>query len=350
MRRTANIVVVVAQLLALVACSGGSAYPPVGTGTNGDGGVEASTLPHVDSASGGDGGEVSDAGGAKVDGGSGDGASDGASRDAGGPTLPAPGSSCRLAADWPTLAGVASVSSAGFDHFGAVSPDELTVVWMSAAGALNVADRTLVSAAFAPPETIDTSASPIATGRVALRHDGNGIVATRADGATFVLFERGARGSPRARSTAPDPVVDLDALVSESGGELSEPVLGNDGSSFFYLLATGGNVATMHESKWDAVKRRWTAPVALTNPEIQTTDAAHRRRPTGTAVDGRTLFFFDEVVGTEQAAWRDTPSSTFNFFRDIGSRAEATPNAKCAVLYIGDDDPDAGIVGLATAR
>jgi hypothetical protein len=89
----------------------------------------------------------------------------------------------------------------------------------------------------------------------------------------------------------------------------------------------------VYESQWDAGKAAWAVGVELRVTELASTDATHRRRPTGASADDLTLFFFDEVAGVQRAAWRDTPSAMFSQFADIAVAPEAAPNLDCADLY-----------------
>jgi hypothetical protein len=100
----------------------------------------------------------------------------------------------------------------------------------------------------------------------------------------------------------------------------------------------------LYESKWDGTQGSWGLPAALANAEFTSPDAAHRRRPSGTSADGRTLFFYDEVTSLERAAWRETPTTPFATFRDIGDFPDATPSPHCDALYYqGADAAGAGV-------
>jgi hypothetical protein len=85
-------------------------------------------------------------------------------------------------------------------------------------------------------------------------------------------------------------------------------------------------------------------PSAPLNAEFESVDATHRRAPTGSSSDGRTLFFFDDVAGLERAAWRESPAVPFALFRDVGPFPEAAPSARCDSLYYrGQDAAGTGV-------
>jgi hypothetical protein len=114
--------------------------------------------------------------------------------------------------------------------------------------------------------------------------------------------------------------------------------LGSDKRSLFFMVTPPGRSPIFYESVWDTVQRSWGLPAILTNAELQTTSAGKRRRPTGTSADGLTLFYFDEAVNLQRAAWRDAPAMPFRLFTDIGSFPEAATSARCDTLYYQGQD------------
>jgi hypothetical protein len=89
----------------------------------------------------------------------------------------------------------------------------------------------------------------------------------------------------------------------------------------------------MYQSTWNGQQRAWNTGVVLSNPELASSSGTTRRRPTGVAQDGRTLFFFDEVAGSERTATRLSPSDPFTTFADLRTFPEAAPSGHCERLY-----------------
>jgi hypothetical protein len=261
---------------------------------------------------------------------------------------PPPRPQCDPMHVWKPFGIIPSVPQAGFGRFGGISVAETAIAWTSPTGGIYVADRPQRSQAFsAMPSTIDTTSTPVANDRVALGSTGMELFAVSADRKGFVAFYRTGVGAAWSPSAAPQ-FSNIDAMASaDSGGQFSEPVLGADGNSFFYLLAALGGLPTLFESKWSAAQHAWTTGTALPNPELAPASATGRRRPTGVSADGRTLFFYDEVATQERAAWRDSSTSPFVTFVDTPGVEEAAPNYRCDVLYFQEAGSDSGTSGRA---
>jgi hypothetical protein len=262
-----------------------------------------------------------------------------------GPLVPP---ACAPTSTWGTVARIASIPSAGFDRFGGISAGALSVAWTTAAGAVYVADRASSTAPFGAPALIDPGSVELSTGRVAIMPTGLELVATLADRSSFVSFFRtsvSGTWSP-TRSKEFDTIR---AMRSESaGGKFSEPVVGADGASLFYLLALPDQPPFLYESKWDSSIKEWGTGVALPDPEFAISNSAKVRRPTGASSDARTLFFFDEIAGTERAAWRESGAAPFSFFANVPSAPEAAPIDDCTALYFQGTDSEGP--GLFTGR
>jgi len=257
-----------------------------------------------------------------------------------GPVFPP---ACPQSSTWPTTARVPSIAAAGFDRFGGISAGALSVAWTTAAGAVYVADRATATSAFGAQALLDPGAIALASGRVALAPTGLELVATRADGSSFVSFFRTSLSGAWSPTSSKE-FDTIAAMRGESGGGFSEPVISAGGNSLFYLLALPNQAPVLYESTWDATIKAWGTGAALPNAEFAISSASQARRPTGAASDGRTLFFFDEVSGVERAAWRDSPASPFSFFASLPSLPEAAPVDDCTTLYFhGSDSAGQGL-------
>jgi hypothetical protein len=280
-------------------------------------------------------------------------ATDGGSSDAGqlgadGGPPPAP--RCDPTHVWTSTLRIPSVPQATFSRFGGVSFDELTIAWTSATGAIYVADRAARGGAFAAPSTVDTSSTPVAADRAALSATGMGIFAVAAGRTTFLAFNRARAGAAWSASVSPQ-FANLSAMAAgELGGQFSDPALGADGVTFFYVLASSTSAPVLYESKWDAPSGSWTTGVALANPAFASPNATSTTYATGASSDGRTLFFYDGTTGQERAAWRDTVSSPFAQFVNLAGISEAAPNFRCDTLYFQGTDADSGGAGVLIAQ
>jgi hypothetical protein len=315
-------------------CSSGSA-PRVLPGDNADSGFDATRA---------DDGAMSspDADDAAIDGAK-DGAGDAAPDSDGGDGGPASPPECSETDAWSTIARVSSIAASGFDRFGSITENELTVAWTSAAGEIFVADRASTTAAFGTPALLNPGATLLANDRVALVGPGTQLIATLLDGSSFATFLRTSPGTSWVPGDA-GIFQYVAAMISESGGLLSQPVVSADGLALFYLLVIGPNLPVLYESAWDKNMGAWDVGVPLAGADFAIASATQLRRVTGASSDRRTLFFYDEVAGHERAAWRDFPTSAFDVFVDLPNVPEAAPSGNCNTLYFhGTDSTGQGL-------
>jgi hypothetical protein len=238
-----------------------------------------------------------------------------------------------------------SIASSGFGQFGGVSRDELTVAWTTPSGQIQVADRPTKIADFGAPMTVSAGNIALANDRVALDFTGTLVLAVSADRSQLVEIGRDPGGTTWTAEN-PTDLAQVNALSTNGGGALSQPVFGGDGKTLFFLWAAPNKPPGLVAAVFNAQLHLWEPSGTAMNPELASTDATHRRRPTGASSDGRTLFFYDEVMGKERAAWRDSITSPFTQFADVGPIPEAAPNYMCNRLYFQGTDPDAGGAGL----
>jgi len=250
-------------------------------------------------------------------------------------------------------------------RFGGVAASGSTIAWTQTTGDVLTADRMSELADFMQPLVAPPSSDPIMpNGRVALDSSGNLLLAIDASGAGFVVWQRSARGEAWTQS----PASAFDQMLAPDAGPgatFSEPAFGSSGDTFFYLLTSPGADAgadeagadaavpvpppVLYESRRNAATGSWGPGVPITNQQLRSLDAAHRRRPTGASSDDRTLFFFDEATQTQRAGWRNDPSSPFIHFEDVPGAPEAAPNTGCSLLYFRSVNPEAGTEGVGTA-
>lgn len=265
--------------------------------------------------------------------------------DADAPLLP---SLCSPTATWKAAVAVNGLGLPESELLGAVTADELTVAWTTptagGGGTVRWADRATTADPFGAAQTLASSLGAFALDGVALSADGMTLVVVKADRSNFVAISR------TARSGAFDTVV-VDAFKSFNLGEGMlppshfSPVLSPDGTRFVYAIRTPGlDQPVILESQRNR-NGGWQVGSAYSNSEFFSL-SGQLRRPTGIASDGRTLFYYDEVSGTEKAAWRDSVSKlTYTTIVDLGAKQQATPNAACTRLYFVVPSADGGTTG-----
>jgi hypothetical protein len=231
-------------------------------------------------------------------------------------------------------------------RFGGVASAGLTVAWTRTDGSVAVADRATETSSF-QPVNIAPMEQLQADARLALDPGGTLLLGVAQSGSSFAMLQR-PNTKMLWKSASPAAFGAISDAVAQAGATMSEPVLAASGDAFFYLVTPAAGAPAIYESTLDTSTGQWKAGVALPNPELASTDATHRRRPTGASSDDRTLFFFDEMAQVERAAWRDDPASPFHTFQDIAIAPEAAPNGECSLLYFKAHD-SAGTEGIFVA-
>lgn len=245
-----------------------------------------------------------------------------------GPVLPL----CDPNAVWKTSAmtNISNVSA-----FGSITPDELTMAWMSKDG-VHVADRANKSDAFGAPMLVE---GDFALDRAQISADGLRLILTSGDRRSFGVVSRADRTSTFAPSFDRTSFAGINLTVKERGksGQLGDPVLSADERTFVfsYWGVDASSVRIAHRaSKLDM----FGAGTRVTQNELVGTNTA-RVRPSGASVDNRTIFFWDEIAKKEIMAQRaGEDAMTFTSFVDIGARPFASPNATCTTLVHGDSN------------
>jgi len=265
--------------------------------------------------------------GAVVDGAT-DGGTDAADSGPADPTV------CTIGATWkaPVAVPLGGFASA---LLGSVSPDELHMTWTAdVAGTMTVSyvDRDAKTSAFG---TARTFTGTYALDRAAVSSDGLVVYMVRADRRGFVQRSRAAAADPFGpEETAVFTNIDDYAATTMPAGEtFGDPVLAQNNRSLLYSQFGAGRTRTMHATFRLFDDDAWPVgqPFAANAGLDATTDK--RRRPTALSVDGRTLFFFDEVSGVQRMAWNKSAPDDFAGFVDLTDRPGAVPNDACDRLY-----------------
>jgi hypothetical protein len=240
------------------------------------------------------------------------------------------------------------ISTSQPDLFGAVTPDELTIAWMTTAGAVLYADRANATDAFGAPQTLTAG---IALDRVALSPDGLTMIVVQTNRYTLAQTTRGSRGSAFSSTLDTTPFASLDPLSTEgdsgttmpSHGLFADPMLSGDGQ-FMYYSQYGVSTLTMCESyRKTGDTSPWGQGRNLLETQLAAPDTSGVRMiPTGMSVDDLTLFYWDGVAKTEKAAFRDNAlkNNTFKQFLTLGpTYRNAAPVGSCGRIYYCDGPP-----------
>jgi hypothetical protein len=259
--------------------------------------------------------------------------------DSGGPTgPPPPAAGCKTTATWG--AGVLlDVSGGSDDVLDSVTADELSIAWTVVNGGtstIHYGDRSSTAASFVAQSL---PAGLYTNDRVALSFDGLRLLVIDPDGPGFSQLTRASRGDafvPGADAgVSPASNYDNFAGRLKAGQSYGDPVLAADDDVFYYSVYGGtadAGAPTIYRTARLLVTDAWPAGAPLSTSTGLLPQGALRRRPTGLSSDQQTLFFWDEVTGTERAAWISA-AGAFDSFVDLGSRSMAAPNAACSALY-----------------
>jgi hypothetical protein len=261
---------------------------------------------------------------------------------------------CSTTAKWSDGTVIQSASTSAHDVFSAITPDELTIVWMSITASgpvLRYADRDSATGSFAPYGYL--TSDYFAAERAAVSPDGARIVVVRKDKKGFGEFVRRGRfySFDITPSEASFAALDSQGRMLETSEFFGDPVLSSDDRTFYYSkYGSEGTVTVFAATRSDPVP--WPLGTPVEGAPLLN-DCGARRRPTGVSADGLTLFYYDESSGSERATWRKSTDSAFSGFVDLGSRIGAQPNAACTSLYFSLPAADASTDGdelVATAE
>lgn len=325
--------IAVAAFGGLLGCSTASSPPSSGDSS---GAIDASTdAPGGEVADGGDeaGPGVLPDGSADAIGSPADGGERGESGVDGSYTPPPTTAVCSPSVTWAAGA-LLSVSTPSDDGLDSITPDELSIAWTEGGGstaAIEVSDRALGTDPFGAPQALP--AGQFTADRVSLSPDGLRLVVVDADGQGFSELTRASRtASSPFGSPATGSYVNLDGALP-AGLSYGDPVLGADDTVFYYSLYGGSRTSTVFRTARLLPGDPWPAGAALATSTGLAAQGSLRRRPTGVSSDGDTLFVWDEITGTERAAWIDETTGAYDLFVDLGQRTMAAPDQACDRLY-----------------
>lgn len=215
------------------------------------------------------------------------------------------------------------------DQLVAITPDELTLVWYSvtgSAGSLRVADRASVEEEFGEGQVIERDV-------IAVSPDGLRLVALAEDSPGFVELTRTARGEAFSGEST-DSFELLNAEASASGRRLISAAFSADDRTLYYSVLDESDEYPLRVSR-RANGEPWPVGERVEVCQLRGFGVL-ARMPTGVSADGLTLFYYDPIYGTANAAWRASAEGDFVLFQSLGERAPAQPNTTCTRLYYTD--------------
>ncbi|HEY3253259.1 MAG TPA: hypothetical protein VGJ91_04900 [Polyangiaceae bacterium] len=316
------------------ACSSDSGHPslvsaagqPANGGRAGASPAEEGGSPDLAGASGDEAGDSGAAGSAAGSG--------GAPIELGGsggkpPTTPA---ACDPHAAWSAAASVSGVSSGASETLLALTPDELDLAFLRD-GALYVAHRSSAGAAFSSGSALVIPTGWSAAHGASLSADGKRLLLVSADQKSLGEWTRSSRESAFSAAVDSGAFAAINQDSDFSGRVYASPtVSAGDDQLFFNSSFLDADSTIVVSSR--AGTGNWSAPRTLSPGSFDGSEGK-RRLPTGVSVDGRTLFYFNEESGQEEAQWRATSSvsSPLSDMLSLGMRRGAAPNSACNRLY-----------------
>lgn len=242
---------------------------------------------------------------------------------------------CGASARWGAPTAVLTTPAADATIFSGITPDALSIAWTSTTGGTVtawIADRAHATDPFGIPQALSSSFGALAFDRVSLSGDGLRVVGVRADTTGFVAATRSAR--PGTFDT--DDSAEFAAFLSSSDASTStyaSPMLSPDNQLFLYLLTS----SVSDDDLYVASQTGWENQVAEMAPQLARVNG-QQRRPTGMTLDEQTMFYWDEVSGTEMVAV-GMPASQFGV---LGNWQNAVPTGDCSGIYFSAPASDAG--------
>jgi hypothetical protein len=244
---------------------------------------------------------------------------------------------CATTGGWGTGEAVPAGAAAGARLIG-ITPDELTLVWSEAEGSepfYYFADRSSPGDPFG-------SAQQVTGGHLlAVSPNGLRLVALSADQSALLALARNDRSSAFA-APAEDEFAELGADARANGWSFSSCALAPDDRTLFYTVGAADTQYLLRVSQREGTGP-WPVGEELEQCELEA-HGGYGRYPTGVSSDGKTLFFYDSWRGMARAAWRESTTSAFTWFRDLGERLVSQPNAACDRLYYSVADPTASLL------
>lgn len=219
------------------------------------------------------------------------------------------------------------VEQDGSDRLIAITPDELTLVWVRAnhsGSEFRVADRSTTSEAFGAAEVV------LAANVLAVSPDGLRVVVLSEDKGWLGELLRAARGDGFGEEERGAFAV-LNQDAADNALIFGTAVIAPDDRGLYYTVFGADDDYPLHYSERSGTEP-WPVGEPIESCELKA-QGALARHPTGVSADGLTLFYSDAQSGRTRAAWKATEDAPFGYFVDLGARSRAQANGACDHLY-----------------
>ncbi len=221
----------------------------------------------------------------------------------------------------------AGAGSSDADSLIAITPDELSILWVAAGSSTGVA---YVADCSTSDDAFGTAVRLGDPNVVGLSADGLRLL-SRGDDGLFYESLRGARsgvfGTPGEGAFS---AIDADAVSNDL--LLGSAVLSADDLTLFYTAAPAGGSDHPLRVSVRSDTEPFPPGSEVATCEFQAFDGLGVR-PTGISSDGLTLFYWDAWRSTARAAYRQTTSDPFDWFETLGGVFAVQPNTACDRLY-----------------
>jgi hypothetical protein len=315
-------------VLLLLACSGGEdqrpgAAPDVEGGAS-SGGTKSkagsSSVPEAGAEPGSGGAETGDAGQG------GAGGDDGLVYETAGAPPQAPPGIC----DPLMMPGDDQAQDAGVSGVKLLSmtPDERSVVFSTAGGALHVADRSAANQTFTSLEVALPDGFHAETG-AALSPDGLSLIVVSDDGSDFGELKRTARGQAFGAQLDTTRFALINGLQGTTGRSVGWPVLSSDEHELYYVSYFGQALVVQSSAGQNG---EFAYGIEIDEFTLGGVEGEYKLLR-GISADQRAIFFFDEATGHSMALFRSRPGAPFYDPVDLGERDGIAPNESCSRLY-----------------
>lgn len=240
---------------------------------------------------------------------------------------PSPEPLCDPEARWKDAQPLAGVSTeAGDERLLGMTHDERTLVF-ERGDALWLAERASADVDFSAPTALTLPAGYSASRGLALGPNGVSLVLVREGGLGFAELTRSGRGAAFGAEPSDQRFRQVNEARMFSGGELSSPVLSEDGTTFFYVVRSVGR-SDVWRATGDALSER-----TLLDPVSLGADGDLAKLTLSITADSRTLFLFDEALGHVVGLWSATPAAELTRAVPFADLESAFTNADCSRLY-----------------
>src|SRR6478735_3648582 len=246
-----------------------------------------------------------------------------------------PAECARLPA-WSGATRVSGVSTEANETLLAMTPDELDLAFLRD-GALFVAHRPSTSASFSSGTPVTIPVGFSAAQGAALSADGlRLLLVSDPDQKKLGELTRASResGFSTTIDTSAFAAINQESNFTRRVYAWPSISLGDDQLIFSSSLDAASTVVVSSRTESGV----FSAPRSFGSGLLDGSDGK-RRLPTGVSADGRTLFYFNEESGEEEARWRENNRSESPLYDmlSLGARRNAVPNAGCTRLYSTDN-------------